>query len=171
MTDTPALTLTADEEPDGGPIEAFALALEVDSWEEAVDLAQRSVPNLSNIGWVLAPRKVIHDLLIPAYEGFGKAVSDPSLVGFVRDWLYAWKAGCELLGLPTDLDTMDSQPTRALAAPVASPEACARCGHLREYHWDDGTVCDCEGDGAAGLCSCTDYQPATASAAATSEEE
>jgi len=42
-----------DAEPDGGPVEAFALALDIDSWEEAVDLAQRSVPNLRSIGWAL----------------------------------------------------------------------------------------------------------------------
>lgn len=34
-------------------MEAFALALDIDSWEEAVDLAQRSVPNLRSIGWSL----------------------------------------------------------------------------------------------------------------------
>lgn len=48
-----------DAEPDGGPVEAFALALDIDSWEEAVDLAQRSVPNLRSIGWALVDVETI----------------------------------------------------------------------------------------------------------------
>lgn len=53
-----------DAEPDGGPVEAFALALDIDSWDEAVDLAERSVPNLRGIGWAIVDVNTIARALL-----------------------------------------------------------------------------------------------------------
>lgn len=109
-------------------------------------------------------RKALHALLVPAYEGFAKAVSDPSLVKFVPEWLRAWRTGCELLGLPTDPDTMDSQPARAALAPspATRPSGCARegCGHTRRLHDVDREDGPCF---ATVACPCTEYlvSPAT----------
>lgn len=51
-------------EPDGGPVDAFALALDIDSWDDAVDLAERSVPNLRSIGWALVDVNTIARALL-----------------------------------------------------------------------------------------------------------
>lgn len=63
-------------------------------------------------------------------------------------------------------DDIERKARAALAAPAASPEACV-CGHREEYHWEEGArrrLCDCEGDGKAGLCPCAGYLAPTVAA-------
>ena len=111
MTDpTPA---TPDEavEPNGGPIEAVALALAIDSWAEAVDLSERSVPNLRSIGWEL--------------RRFDDGMDWRSAYLHL---LESWAAVCEMTGIESDsspeevVEALSRQQGDTVAARAESPE-------------------------------------------------
>ena len=119
MTDpAPATPDEAVEEPEGGPVDAFALALDIDSWDEAVDLAERSVPNLRSIGWEL--RKL----------------------GDGMDWrsaylnlLESWSAVCEMTGIEGDSSPEEVVQvlSRRQGDTVAARVGCTHCcenGHV-----------------------------------------
>lgn len=109
MTDpTPA---TPDEavEPNGGPIEAFALALDIDSWAEAVDLSERSVPNLRSIGWEL--------------RRFDDGMDWRSAYLHL---LESWAAVCEMTGIESD--SSPEEVVEALSRQQALPLPSERGG-------------------------------------------
>lgn len=128
------------------------------AWQQGYEAAGASV---------VAPDEALRDALEGAASAMVEAIDHCRRTKHLRH-----PADC-YCSVNASLDDLRAALAAPPVAPAGTVERCA-CGHERRWHdGSDGEplLCDCEGDGVAGLCACPGFAPLPTADEATTKEE